>query len=166
MCLVRSIFANLCPIMIHLNALDFNVCRFEEVISFFWRSVYMSWQNHPLPLSSVPHFFLLSCSSKTESGYPLVLLKITCSKPGSNLLPKIVSRWTLMLVFLFLISSTSEYRRHVKLGSVCATRFLSQKVSGNIASRIRRGRVEERDSNQSTVDLIVNINIFFDRFDS
>ena len=27
--------------MIHLNALDFNVCRFEEVISFFWRSVYL-----------------------------------------------------------------------------------------------------------------------------
>ena len=26
--------------MIHLNALDFNVCRFQEVISFFWRSVY------------------------------------------------------------------------------------------------------------------------------
>ena len=24
--------------MIHLNALDFNVCRFEEVISFFWHS--------------------------------------------------------------------------------------------------------------------------------
>ena len=40
MCLVRSIFANLCPIMMHLKALDFNVCRFEEVISFFWRSVY------------------------------------------------------------------------------------------------------------------------------
>ena len=29
MCLVRSIIANLCPIMIH-----FNVCRSEEVISF------------------------------------------------------------------------------------------------------------------------------------
>ena len=26
--------------MIHLNALDFNVCRSKEVISFFWRSVY------------------------------------------------------------------------------------------------------------------------------
>ena len=43
MCLARSIFANLCPIMIHLNDLDFNVCRFEEVISFFWRSVYL-WE--------------------------------------------------------------------------------------------------------------------------
>ena len=37
--------------MIHLNDLDFHVCRFEEVISFFWRSVYMEsaviihWKN-------------------------------------------------------------------------------------------------------------------------
>ena len=35
MCLVRSIIANLCPIMINLYALDFNMCRAEEVISFF-----------------------------------------------------------------------------------------------------------------------------------
>ena len=35
MCLLRSTLANLCPIMIHFNALDVNVCR-----SFFWRSVY------------------------------------------------------------------------------------------------------------------------------
>ena len=33
--MVRSIIANLCPIMINLNALDFNVCRSEEVIRFF-----------------------------------------------------------------------------------------------------------------------------------
>ena len=39
MCLVRSIFANLCPIMIHLNALDFNVCRFEEVMFLLTLSV-------------------------------------------------------------------------------------------------------------------------------
>ena len=49
MCLVRSIkiIANLCPIMIHFNDLDFNVCRSEEVISFlfdaqctiFWNSL-------------------------------------------------------------------------------------------------------------------------------
>ena len=31
MCLVMSIMANLCPIMIHFCALDFNVCRSEEV---------------------------------------------------------------------------------------------------------------------------------------
>ena len=34
-CLVRSILANLCPIIIYYNALDFNVCRSGEVISFF-----------------------------------------------------------------------------------------------------------------------------------
>ena len=34
MCLVRRITANLCPIMIYFYALDFNVCRSEEVISF------------------------------------------------------------------------------------------------------------------------------------
>ena len=39
MCLVRSTLANLCPTMIHFNALDFNECRSEEVLSFFWRSV-------------------------------------------------------------------------------------------------------------------------------
>ena len=42
MCLVRSIIANLWPIKSHFNALDFNVCRSEEVLSFFWRSVYYS----------------------------------------------------------------------------------------------------------------------------
>ena len=41
MCLVKSIIANICPIMINFYALDFNVCRSEEVISFFWRSVYI-----------------------------------------------------------------------------------------------------------------------------
>ena len=39
MCLVRSTIANLCPIMNHFNALDFNECRSEEVIRFFWCSV-------------------------------------------------------------------------------------------------------------------------------
>ena len=30
-----DVLGNLWPIMIHLDALDFNVCRSEEVISFF-----------------------------------------------------------------------------------------------------------------------------------
>ena len=38
MCLVRSIVANLR----HFNALDYIVCRSEEVRSFFWCSVYMT----------------------------------------------------------------------------------------------------------------------------
>ena len=48
MCLVRSTIANLCPIMIHFDALDFSECRSEEVLfcfCFFWCSVYIfSWE--------------------------------------------------------------------------------------------------------------------------
>ena len=40
MCLLTSTIAKLCPCMIHFDALDFSECRSEEVISFFWRSVY------------------------------------------------------------------------------------------------------------------------------
>ena len=32
--------ANLCPNVIHVDALDFSECRSEEVIRLFWRSVY------------------------------------------------------------------------------------------------------------------------------
>ena len=31
--------------MSQFDALDFNVCRSEEVMSFFWRSVYIVSQN-------------------------------------------------------------------------------------------------------------------------
>ena len=41
-CLVTITIANLCPIMINFNALDFSECCSEEVISFFWCSVYVS----------------------------------------------------------------------------------------------------------------------------
>ena len=40
MCLLRTNLPNLCPNMIHVDALDFSECHSEEVISFFWRSVY------------------------------------------------------------------------------------------------------------------------------
>ena len=39
MCLVRSTVAKLCP-NIKFDALDFSEYRCEEVIGFFWRSVY------------------------------------------------------------------------------------------------------------------------------
>ena len=38
--LLRSIKAYLCPNMINFDAVDFSECHPEEVISFFWRSVY------------------------------------------------------------------------------------------------------------------------------
>ena len=40
--LLRSIKAYLCPNMIIFDAVDFSKRRPEEVISFFWRSVYMT----------------------------------------------------------------------------------------------------------------------------
>ena len=50
MCLLRINLPNLCPKMINFVALDFSEWHSEEVISFFWRSVYMykymyDWQH-------------------------------------------------------------------------------------------------------------------------
>ena len=44
MCLVRSTLTILYPIMSHFSALDFGECRSEEVVSLFWRSVYIVWE--------------------------------------------------------------------------------------------------------------------------
>ena len=41
MCLLRINLPNLCPNMNHFDAVDFSECHSEEVISFFWRSVYL-----------------------------------------------------------------------------------------------------------------------------
>ena len=39
--LIRINLPNLCPNMNHFDAVDFSECHSEEVISFFWCSVYM-----------------------------------------------------------------------------------------------------------------------------
>ena len=44
--LLRSIKAYLCPNMINFDAVDFSERRPEEVISFFWRSVYFDDSSH------------------------------------------------------------------------------------------------------------------------
>ena len=36
----------LCPIMINFDAADVSECLSEEVISFFWRSVYVPYVQH------------------------------------------------------------------------------------------------------------------------
>ena len=41
MCFMRRIVAYLCLNMINFDAADFSERRSEEVISFFWRSVYI-----------------------------------------------------------------------------------------------------------------------------
>ena len=40
--LLRSIKAYLCPNIINFDSVNFSECRPEEVISFFWRSVYIA----------------------------------------------------------------------------------------------------------------------------
>ena len=50
MCLLRINLPNLCPNMNHFDAVDFSECHSEEVISFFWRSVYIKWK-HMLTIS-------------------------------------------------------------------------------------------------------------------
>ena len=44
MCFIRRTIAYLCLYMICFDAVDFSERRSEEVISFFWRSVYYFWQ--------------------------------------------------------------------------------------------------------------------------
>ena len=56
MCLIRSIIANLCPIMLHFNGLDFSECRSkDDVINVFCRSVYIgiSIMEHPHDFGSI-----------------------------------------------------------------------------------------------------------------
>ena len=42
MCILKINLPNLCPNMNHFDAMDFSECHSEEVISFFWCSVYKS----------------------------------------------------------------------------------------------------------------------------
>ena len=61
MYLVRSILANLCPIMIHFNALDCNMCRSREVMFLLTLSVHYNthvfilWHTPPPPPSIPPY---------------------------------------------------------------------------------------------------------------
>ena len=43
---LRINLPNLCPNMIHVDALDFSEWYSEEVISFFWRSLYFATKNN------------------------------------------------------------------------------------------------------------------------
>ena len=70
MCLIRITMANLCPNMIHFNTFDFSEGRSEEVISFFWCSVYITLRlqsmekinseiSHSLISTFFKHFIIL-----------------------------------------------------------------------------------------------------------
>ena len=60
MCLLRINLPNLCPNMNHFDAVDFSECHSEEVISFFWRSVYyvlVGWRIIKPRFNLSIHFF-------------------------------------------------------------------------------------------------------------
>ena len=48
-CLIRINLPNLCPNIIHVDAVDFSECHSKEVISFFWRSVYNDQSDFGFP---------------------------------------------------------------------------------------------------------------------
>ena len=52
--------------MIHFNALDFNVCRSKEVISFFWRSVYYVSLSH-VSANILGYTYTLTFDIKSDS---------------------------------------------------------------------------------------------------
>ena len=67
MCLLRINLPNLCPNMNHFDAVDFSECHSEEVISFFWRSVYLNLLSPKLYIFSWKHIVLLhSLRNKQE----------------------------------------------------------------------------------------------------
>ena len=51
--LIEDKLPNLCPNMIHVDALDFSGWHSKEVISFFWRSVYLYIYNAALHTSDL-----------------------------------------------------------------------------------------------------------------
>ena len=68
MCFMRRTIAYICP-NINFDVVDFSECRSEEVISFFWRSVYVGFidagRMYEFPLScTLRHVFFIKNKEK------------------------------------------------------------------------------------------------------
>ena len=85
MCLLRIHLPNLCPNMNHFDSVDFSECHSEEVISFFWRSVYVYQALARAYLKS--NLWKLWCSMHVFS-----LPRISCQKTCQNRLTEIQKR--------------------------------------------------------------------------
>ena len=71
LCLLRINLPNLCPNMNHFDAADFSEWHSEEVISFFWRSVYISkisWNNISSVESQKGPITIHRCSIENHKG--------------------------------------------------------------------------------------------------
>ena len=59
--------------MIHVDALDFSEWHSEEVISFFWRSVYVGWTYiEDSLLAGIEEKF---CDAYVKNSYPNLVLR-------------------------------------------------------------------------------------------
>ena len=95
MCLLRKNLHNMCQNMNHFDAVDFSEWHSEEVISFFWRSVYIP---QPNLLSAVMQLFIeYTCTAQrktstfiTRNGNPYPLF--TQSGIASVYMPKYSQR--------------------------------------------------------------------------
>ena len=87
MWLLRINLHNLCPNMNHFDAVDFIECDSEEVISFFWSSVYVGVIDlalvhktvSPKLLGRYIHVLLPPCQ-KSMPRFWMTRLKLRCSK--------------------------------------------------------------------------------------
>ena len=77
MCLLRSTWANLCPIMIYFNALDVNICCSEEVMFLLMLSVAKHWLNALMIMSEADKtFYLKFWKSSGDRRKSLFLLEL------------------------------------------------------------------------------------------
>ena len=77
MCFIRRTIAYLCLNMINFDAVDFSEHCSEEVISFFWRSVYI-WVILEFITSNAFPVNLWACSISSQSYYVLYCFLILC----------------------------------------------------------------------------------------
>ena len=68
MCFIRSNLAYLCPNVIYFNVVDLSERRSEEVISFFWRSVYVPGLRLKYKLIASKHSCLWPCNEENLCG--------------------------------------------------------------------------------------------------
>ena len=81
--LLRINLPNLCPNVIHVDALDFSEWHSKEVISFFWRSVYisinlinLSIHKHPSKKVTQHDFNWLLYNLFIKNGFTFIMLGI------------------------------------------------------------------------------------------
>ena len=84
MCLLRMNLPNLCPNMIHFGALEFSEWHSEEVISFFWRSVYNIIKACPGFIVAINGHFLFQMPKRNNTWLKPTDIKIQAHLCSAN----------------------------------------------------------------------------------